>query len=165
MYDYLYRIYAVIAENTGDNWVLVLLLVVVSVAPAYAMIIKDRIDARKHEGKKQEKDNEREKEIVTVIKEMSDSGNAMAREFSAVVAENTAVISTLKDLLQNHGAESKSASARIHEKLEQVASRLHERIDNVRNDTSAIKSEIVAIKSDTAMIKELLKQVESWGKR
>ena len=164
MYEYLYRIYMAIIDGTDDAWIRTLLLVLVSVAPAYALIIKDRISARKHDSAKQEKDNEREKEIVTVIKEMSDSSNAMAREFSAVVAENTAVISTLKDLLQNHGAESKIASARIHEKLEQVAVRLHDRIDGIRADTSSIKSEIVAIKSDTAMIKELLKQAESWRK-
>ena len=165
MYDYLYRIYLAIAENTGSELILFFVILAFTVAPAYVFIFKDRKSIRKYESDRQEKENEREKEIITLFKEMSGSHNEMAREFSAVVAENTAVISTLKDILQNQGAESKQAVARIHEKIEQVTVRIHERFNDVRDDTGALKSELAAIKADTAAIKELLRQAEKWGRQ
>ena len=165
MYDYLYRIYTAIAENTSSELLLFFVILAVTVAPAYVFIFKDRKSNRKHDSDKQDKENEREKELFTLFKEMSESHNEVAREFSAVVAENTAVISTLKDILQSQGAESKLTTARIHEKIEQVANRLHERIDNVVCDSNVIKAEIAAIKADTAAIKELLKLVESWWRK
>ena len=176
MYDYIYRIYAAIVENTSSDLILFFVILALAVTPAYVFIFKDRKSVRKHESEKQDKENERNKEIITIIKEMSGSNNNMAKEFSAVVAENTGVITTLKELIKNHdaelknlfqyhGAESKLANARIHEKIEQFTVRLHERMDNIKVDTSIIKTEIVAIRADTTAIKEFLKMMESWWKK
>ena len=165
MYDYFYRIYMAITENTSSDLIFFFVILGIVITPAYVYIFRDRKAKRQHDREKQGIYAEREKEIVTVIKEMSEKNNDMARDFSAVVAENTAVISTLKDLIKNQGAESKLATARIHEKLEQVTGRLHERIDGVAGDASVIKSDISAIKADTATIKELLKMAESWWRK
>ena len=144
--SYFYRIYEAIVENTSSDLVLFFVILAVAITPAYVFIFKDRKSNRQHDKDKQEIYVEREKEIIGVIKEISESNNEMAREFSAVVAENTAVISSLKVLLNDHGAESKNAMSRIHE-----------RIDAVSVDAAVTKADVAIIKTDIAEIKTVLK--------
>lgn len=143
---YFYRIYEAIVESTGSDLVLFFVILFASITPAYVLIFKDRKSGRQHDRDKQEIYVEREKEIIGVIKEISESNNEMAREFSAVVAENTAVISSFKVLLNDQGAASKLAIARIHE-----------RIDAVSVDTAVTKADVAIIKTDVAEIKTVLK--------
>ena len=176
MYEYFYKLYLAIADNSSSDLVLFFLILFASITPAYALIYRDRKSSRQHDKERQAVSFEREKEVVNVIKEMSESNNSLAREmsesnnntsreFSMVVAENTGVISTLKELLLNHGSESKQASARIHEKIERAADRLHERISSLENEMTVIKTDFSAVKADIVTIKELVRQAEKWGRQ
>ena len=153
MYDYIYRIYDAIVQSTDSDLVLFFVILFASITPAYVLIFKDRKSSRQHDKDKQEIYVEREKEVVGVIKEMSDSNRGMAMEFSAVVAENTAVISSFKALLTDHGTESKHATSRIHERIDAVS----KNTSATKVDTETIKADVAHIRGDVAIIKLALK--------
>ena len=147
--EYYYSLLEQITTGTDSSLILFFVIVAAMLVPLYYMMLKGRNNNLAFEKEKQTSYIEREREIISVIKEMSDSNTSVVREFSAVVAENTAAIASLKAYLNDHGTESKLATSRIHDKIEQVASRLHERIDKVLDDTTVIKAALkVPVLSD-----------------
>ena len=138
--EYYYGLLEQITTGTDSSLILFFVIVAAMLVPLYYLALKGRNSNLAYEKEKQRSYIEREREIINVIKEMSDANTSVVREFSAVVAENTAAIASLKAFLHDHGTESKLATSRIHDKIEQVASRLHERMDKVLGDTSAIKA-------------------------
>ena len=142
--EYYYRLLEQVTTGTDSSLILFFVIVAAMLLPLYYLALKGRRSSLEHEKDTQKSNLEREKEIVTVIKEMGETHASVVSKFSTVVAENTAVISSFKTLLADHGTESKGATARIHDRIEQVAGRIHDRIDLVLIDTSAIKSRLTA---------------------
>ena len=108
-----YGLYEAIVAATDSEvilfFIIVAVVMAVVVAPLYIASIKDRKYSRKHENEKHDKYIEREREIIDVM-----------RDISAVIAENTAVTTTLKGILETHGTEPKQAVERIHERIDQM---------------------------------------------
>ena len=138
--EYYYSLLEQITTGTDSSLILFFVIVAAMMVPLYYLALKGRSSSLDHEKEKQRGYIEREREIVNLIKEMSDSNIGVVREFSAVVAENTAAIASLKAYLNDHGTESKLATSRIHDKIEQVAARQHKRMDEILSDISAIKA-------------------------
>ena len=105
------RIYETIAGAMSSELPITFFIyVIVLILPIYAYIIKDRIAVRKHEAEKQAKYLEREKEIITVVK------------------ENSAVIASVKTALENQNS-----------KMTKSIERINDRIDKMADDISQIK--------------------------
>ena len=115
--DYYYRLLESITTGTDSSLILFFVIVAGLVLPLYWIMLKDRKYARQHEAVKHDKYIEREREIIKVI-----------RDISAVIAENTAVTATLKNILHEHGKDTNQSIGRIHE-----------RVDGVLSDTAEIK--------------------------
>ena len=121
--DYYYRLLESITTGTDSSLILFFVIVAGLVLPLYWLILKDRKYSRQHEATKHDKYIEREREIIKVI-----------RDISAVIAENTAVTATLKNILHEHGKDTNQSIGRIHE-----------RVDGVLSDTAEIKMMTQAI--------------------
>ena len=102
MYDRAYDIYETIISNSDSVLIILLIVltlaVIVAVIPLYNLVLKGRREDKEHDETKQDKYIEREREIINVM-----------REIGAVIAENTAITSGLKPILENHGMEIKQA--------------------------------------------------------
>ena len=107
--EYYYRLLEQLTTGTDSSLILFFIIVAGLVLPLYLLILKDRKYTRQHENEKHDKYIEREQGIINVM-----------RNISTVIAENTAVTTTLKGILQTHGIESKQAVGRIHERIDQM---------------------------------------------
>ena len=98
------RIITEVVQNTHNEFVLffalILVALVIFVIPFYGIILKDRKERAKHEGMRQDKYIERERQIIEVIK------------------ENSTVIAGLKAALENSGVSTRTALERVHERLD-----------------------------------------------
>ena len=108
--EYYYGLLEQVTMGTDSSLILFFVIVAAMLVPLYYMTLKGRNSNLTHEKDKQASYIEREREIISVIKDMSESNTSVVREFSAVVAENTAAIASLKAYLNDHGAESKLAT-------------------------------------------------------
>ena len=107
--EYYYQLLENVTTGTDSSLIFFFVIVAGLVLPLYILIIKDRKYTRQHESEKHDKYIEREKEIISVM-----------RETSAVIAENTVVTAGLKSLLESHGAGIKDGMKRIHERLDSI---------------------------------------------
>ena len=97
MYDRIYNIYESIIQRTSSDLLLFFIVVAIPIVALYIMVLKDRRIARKHEA-----DEELKKEAIAVIK------------------ENSAVIASLKSVLENQGTETRKSVERINERIDDV---------------------------------------------
>ena len=102
MSGYFYGIYEAVVQAASGDLILFFVIMAVMVLPLYAIIIKDRKASRQHDSEKQNKYIEREKEVITVIK------------------ENSAVIASVKTLLENQGSENRKSIERINERIDAI---------------------------------------------
>ena len=129
MYDRIYGIYEAIIEATSSELVLGLIIIAVSILPLYGYIISDRRAHRKHEAERQDKDIQREKEIMLVF-----------REHSTKTAENTAVLVSLKSYLESSNADTKRVIESGNADTKKSIERIHARIDDVSASNMRIET-------------------------
>ena len=116
--EYYYNLLENITTGTDSSLIVFFVIVAALVLPLYGFMLKDRKYTRQHDSDKQAKYIEREREILAVIKENS-----------TAIAECTAVIASLKSLIENSGT-----------KHEQAVERIHNRVDDILKDTAHIKA-------------------------
>ena len=107
MSEYAYGLYEYIAGETSSELIFFFIIVAVLVVPLYGFMIKDRKYSRQHESDKHAKYIEREREIIGVV-----------RDVSGAIKENSAVIGSLKSLLEHGSADTRKSIERVHGRLD-----------------------------------------------
>ena len=122
MYEYYLSLYELLTGSTGGSYMPIFVLAAGLIAHLYWMMMKEKKNARQQYSERQvaqkEYDNQRNSEILAVVKENT-----------AAITANTAVSGSLKTLFESMSADVKSS-----------VSRTHDRIDEVLKDTSEIKT-------------------------
>ena len=145
MYDYFYRVYEAIIQSVAGELILFFVIVGASLIPCYKMIFSDRKHRREYEAKAEEREQERIEQEQKRAIEREKATLSVIKENSAAIAGHTAATNTLISLIGSHNADMKQGIGRIHDRIGQENVRMHQRLDQLQDNSARIISALEKI--------------------